>query len=138
MPTYGGELMRTVLAATAVAQRQGEIANYMEPVVIESTGREKNGHGNHVGERVCMLHKRVPFVYENGGPYACLRMVIPVILRGDVDALRNDHRVFGATYELNDIPMNGGPPKVTVAVAASHFADADVVELPASLPVIMR
>lgn len=138
MSEYGGELMRRVLAASAVAQRQGETATCMEPLVIESSGRDRNGNGNHGEERICMLHKRVPFVYEGGEPYACLRLVIPVILRGDVDALRNDQRGFGATYELSEIKMSVGYPKVTVTVAAGHFADTDVVELPAALPVIMR
>ena len=107
-----------MLAAVAVAQRHGELASYMEPLIIESTHNGGNGNGSHAGERVCVLHKRIPFVYPNGAAQGRLRVVVPVDLKGDVDAHLNDHRAFTGTYELSEIPSSA-PTRLNVTVAAA-------------------
>lgn len=147
MVDIGEELMRrnstprmvtNALTTATLADRLRERPSYMAPIAIDPIDAASS-NGNHRERRVCVMHKRIPFVFASGEPYGCLRVVIPIILNGDVDAFRGDNRTFKQTYNLTEIPSSRRNPfKLHVTISPSQFSENDVLELHASLPVIVR
>lgn len=88
--------------------------------------------------RLCLIGRRVPFVYATGEPYAVLDFVVPVKFNGSREAFANDGRKVTARYDIKEIPSRDGSPyRLSVGFSPTSFAQSDDVAMADSLPVIV-